>query len=64
MGCLESAFGGSRRVCSFGETITLSDRKPWNLNFLLGEPCDGLANAAKAWLSLDNQAGYPDTGDH
>lgn len=37
MACFGSVFAGSRQVYFFEETITLSDRKPRNINFLMAE---------------------------
>ena len=51
-------------VCLVEKTITLSDRKTGNLNLVMAEPHDAQVNAGVTRLSLDNLAGYPDTGDH
>lgn len=64
MMCLGSAFDGSGQVHFFEEIITLSDRKPGNLNLLMVEPRDTLANSDEAGLSLDNPAYCLDTGDY
>ncbi len=37
MACFGSVFAGSRQVYFFEETITLSDRKHRNMNFLMAE---------------------------
>lgn len=62
MRCFGSVFAGSRQVHFFEKTITLSDRKPWNLNLPMAKPCGALVIAAGVWLSLDNQANRPHTG--
>ena len=54
MVCLESVFAGLRQVYCFEKTITQSDRKPGNLNFLMAEPRDMRVNPAEIRLSLDN----------
>jgi hypothetical protein len=64
MGCLELAFTGLRQVCFFEEEITLSDRKRGNLNFALAGLGDTWPESVEIWLSLDNRASYPHTGDH
>ncbi len=64
MACLGSVFAGSRQVYFFEETITLSDRKPGNLNFLMVEPRDMRVNFANLWLSLDNLVTCADTGSY
>jgi len=50
-------------VCLAEKTITLSDRKTGNLNLLVAELHGAWSNSGAARLSLDNLAGYPDTGD-
>lgn len=64
MACFKSVFTGSRQVYFFEETITLSDRKHGNLNFLMIEPRDMRVNAAKSRLSLDNLVACADTGGY
>ena len=64
MVCLESVFAGLRQVYCFEKTITQSDRKPGNLNFLMAEPRDMRVNPAEIRLSLDNLAGHPHTEGH
>ena len=64
MVCLESVFAGLRQVYCFEKTITQSDRKPGNLNFLMAEPRDMRVNPAEIRLSLDNLFSHPHTGDH
>ncbi|KSQ39531.1 hypothetical protein APB30_13440 [Pseudomonas aeruginosa] len=64
MMCLGSAFDGLGQVHFFEEKITLSDRKPGNLNLLMVEPCDTRANSDEVKLSLDNPADRLDTGDY
>jgi len=64
MMCLGSAFDGSGQVHFFEEKITLSDRKPGNLNLLMVEPRDTRANSDEARLSFDNLADCLDTGDY
>ncbi|TBU98387.1 hypothetical protein DNJ95_18130 [Stutzerimonas kirkiae] len=64
MMCLGSAFDGSGQVHFFEEKITLSARKPGNLNLLMVEPRDARANSDEAKLSLDNLSDCLDTGDY
>ena len=64
MVCLESVFAGLRQVHFFEETITLSDRKHGNLNFLIVESRDMRVNSAEARLSLDNPVACADTGGY
>jgi hypothetical protein len=64
MVCLGSAFDESGQVHFFEEMITLSDRKPGNLNLLMVKPRDTRANSEEARLSFDNLADCLDTGDY
>ncbi|MEQ6438226.1 hypothetical protein V8Z74_24915 [Comamonas sp. w2-DMI] len=64
MVCFESIFAGLRQVYFFEETITLSDRKPESLNFLMVEPRGMRGNFAEARLSLDNLWACADTGGY
>lgn len=62
MGCVGSVFAGSRQVQFFEKSITLSDRKTWNLNLPMAKPCHTWVVAIRVWLSLDNQTDRPHTG--
>lgn len=64
MACFESVFAGSRQVYFFEETITLSDRKPESLNFLMVEARGMRGNSAEIRLSLDNLVADADTGGY
>ncbi|MCY1198791.1 hypothetical protein D9M72_101790 [compost metagenome] len=64
MVCLGSAFDESGQVHFFEKMITLSDRKPGNLNLLMVELRDTWANSDETRLSLDNLADCLDTGDY
>ena len=64
MVCLDSVFAGLRQVYCFEKTITQSDRKPGNLNFLMAEPRDMRVNPAEIRLSLDNLMACADTGGY
>lgn len=57
-------FAGLRQVYAFGEKITLSDRKPGSLNFSLVGLGGARPDPVLGWLSLDNFAIHPHTGDH
>ena len=62
MVCLESVFAGLRQVYCFEKTITQSDRKPGNLNFLMVEPRDMRISSADIRLSLDSLMACAHTG--
>jgi len=62
MVCLELVFAGLRRVCFFEKTITQSDRKPENLNFLMVEPRDMRISSVDIRLSFDNLMACAHTG--
>ena len=64
MVCLELVFAWLRQVYSFGEKITLSDRKRGSLNFPPVELGGARPDPVLDWLSLDNFAIHPHTGDH
>lgn len=62
MGCFGSVFAGSRQVHFFEKTITLSDRKRWNLNLSMTRPCPMWVVAVRIRLSRDNLKNCPHTG--
>lgn len=64
MVCLESVFAGLRQVCFFLKKVTVSDRKPRNLNFTLLGPGDVRPSSAEGRLSLDNLPSPLQTGGH
>lgn len=61
---LGSIVARSHQVYLFEKTITPSDRKPGNLNFLTAEPRDMRISFADTRLSLDNLVVCADTGGY
>lgn len=64
MACLESVFAALHRVYLFEKSVTLSDRKRGNLNFLLVGLGETRPNPVLDRLSFDNLSIHPHTGGY